>query len=86
MKPKDEDLFSRPPQRLSVIDASQPIVAVGYDPETRTMDIKFRTGTIGRHLHVDQKLYRMFIQSPSLGGFYNKYLKGNAAYPYRQLS
>ena len=56
---------------------------VGYSERTRTLDVQFDSTGWYRYTKIDSSLYSQFINSDSLGTFYNDYIKGQ--YPCTQL-
>lgn len=57
--------------------ASSFIELVEYDPENRTMDITFRSGSKIRYVDVFQNTFLSFKQSPTHSAFYARAIKGN---------
>jgi KTSC domain len=50
---------------------SSAIEAVGYDDETRTLDVEFREGHLYRYIHVPEFIYRELLNAESAGAFWN---------------
>lgn len=48
---------------------SSNIASVGYDPESRTMQVNFLSGTQYHYYGVDQPVYDRFLRSKSLGSY-----------------
>jgi len=53
---------------------SSAIRAVGYDGHTLT--VEFHTGRIYDHLGVSYQVYVEFMNAPSMGAYYNRYIRG----------
>lgn len=49
---------------------------VGYDPETRTLAVGFKNGSIFHFAHVPAVLHEAFIKAPSLGTFFHRAVRG----------
>lgn len=54
---------------------SSAINAVGYDPDTQKMKVEFHKGDIYDFCGVPESVYRSFINSSSVGGYYNDFIK-----------
>ncbi len=56
---------------------SSAIRAVGYNPITKTLAVLFRTSnTIYEHPGVPYALYAGLMRSPSMGAYYNRFIRG----------
>ena len=51
--------------------ASSTIRSIGYDADTKILEIEFRRGGIYRYLGVPELIYRRLMASPSKGAFFN---------------
>ena len=51
------------------------LLSVGYDAETRTLEIEFHTRKIYRYYNVPSIVVRQLMDEPSLGGFFNFHIK-----------
>ncbi|HWZ84131.1 MAG TPA: KTSC domain-containing protein [Terriglobales bacterium] len=61
-------------QRLPV--DSSTIATMGYDPETRVLEMEFRdTGDVYRSFDVPPEEYEAFLQAESKGTYLNKVFK-----------
>ena len=60
--------------------ASSSIVAVGYDPASRVLEIEFRKGSTYRFFDVPEFLYRGLMLAPSKGSFYNRNVEDRYRY------
>lgn len=68
-------------QRYSV--ASSNIAAVGYDPETETLEVEFLSGSVYQYYNVPENMYNQLMAEGSKGRFLNTYIKN--AYPYSRI-
>jgi hypothetical protein len=59
---------------------SSNVASVGFDPETRTLEVQFKSGGTYRHVEVPQSVYDGFMAADSKGGFYSKAIKGKYAH------
>jgi len=62
---------------------SSSISHVGYDRQTRTLEVEFRNGHAYRYLDVPPQIYHEFMQADSKGRFINFIIKKN--YPYLRV-
>ncbi len=64
---------------LKEVESSM-IHAVGYDPETRTLKVVFRSGSIYRYSNVPPEVYEGLMKAESKG----RYMRANVidVYPY----
>jgi len=51
--------------------SSTSINAVGYDPQTSTLEIEFKNGRVYRYLNVPPEIYEAFMHSDSHGQYFN---------------
>lgn len=61
--------------KMQAVDSSN-IDAVGYDAETETLHVKFRSGDIWEYDRVPEREYDRFMAAPSLGKYFNKDIRG----------
>lgn len=54
---------------------SSAVEAVGYDPLSRRLRIRFTGGREYDFCGVPESVYRGFIEAPSKGTYYNDYIK-----------
>lgn len=52
------------------------IMAEGYDPTTKELHIKFKSGGIYSYENVSEQVYSLFKQSPSKGSAFFNLIKG----------
>ena len=50
---------------------SSNIKSVGYDAETRTLEVEFNSGGVYQHTDISPAQHKAFIESESPGRFYN---------------
>ena len=63
---------------------SNSLTSVGYDADTQTLEIEFKTGEIYRYLNVPESVYITFINSDSPGRFFIKHIK-DAGYEFQKV-
>lgn len=63
--------------------ASSNLVSMGYDPDSETLEIEFRNGTIYQYYNIPQALYEQFVTANSMGSFLNTHIRN--AYPYSRV-
>lgn len=56
---------------------------VGYDPDTKMMDVTFQSGLTYRYFEVEQILFERLAIAPSKGQYFNTWVKGQ--YKYERL-
>ncbi len=64
-------------QKERFAPASSFLETVEYDPQQRTMDITFKTGSKHRYFMVFPATFASFKQSPSHSTYYARAIKGN---------
>ena len=50
---------------------SSAIYAVGFDPQSRTLEVEFTNGRVYRYVDVPEFLYRGFMVAQSKGTYFN---------------
>ena len=63
---------------------SKNIKSVGYDSQSKTLQVEFLTGSIYEYYDVPNDVFDKFITAESKGTFFHKYIK-NGGYKYRKL-
>lgn len=58
---------------------SSTILSVGYEPQTETLEVEFRSGGVYQYYNVPEPVHQQFLQADSLGKFFHAYIK--PAYP-----
>ena len=61
--------------RISV--TSSHIRSIGYDLESKTLEIEFKSGKSFFYYTIDEELYLDLMKAESKGKFYNKYIRGS---------
>ena len=64
--------------------SSSNLRAVGYDPETRKLQVAFRNGGLYEYSGVPESVYAGLMAAGSHGSYFDAYIK-NGPYPYRKL-
>lgn len=54
---------------------SSMIRSIGYDPETRKMEVKFKNGNIYTHENVEPDAHESLVHADSVGKHYNQYFR-----------
>jgi hypothetical protein len=62
---------------------SSNIRALGYEPETRTMEAEFHSGGVYRYSGVPETIYQGLMQAASKGSYFHDHIKDR--YPCRQV-
>lgn len=62
--------------QMQPVTGSSAIAAIGYDPESETLDVQFVGGRTYSHPDVPASLYEAFIAADSPGSFYFNQIKG----------
>ena len=68
--------------RLAV--ALSNVRAVGYDPQTQTLEVEFLSGSVYQYYGVPDHMHAQMMQESSKGKFLNYYIKNS--YPYSRDS
>jgi hypothetical protein len=63
---------------------SRALSSAGYDAETRTLELEFRSGRIYRFSGVPPATYEWLLRSPRKGGYIARMI--NARYPYEDVT
>ena len=63
--------------------ASSTIIAIGYDEQSQTLEIEFKTGSVYQYYNVTQALFEQLMQANSKGQFLAYQIKN--AYPYSRV-
>jgi len=62
---------------------SSNIRSLGYDPDTRTLEVEFHSGGLYRYSGVPESVYHAFMRAPSKGSYFHDYVKDR--YTFRQV-
>lgn len=65
--------------KMSAAKSSQ-ILSHGYDPQTKTLAVRFQAGGLYHYSDVPPEVYEQFAQAPSLGRFMHSTIKGKFAH------
>jgi hypothetical protein len=68
--------------KLQPVESSM-LVAAGYDPQTRTLEVIFKEGGRYRYREVPQSEYEALLQAQSKGRYMQSYIIGH--FPYEKL-
>jgi len=63
--------------------SSSNIRSVGYDLDTRTLEVEFHSGGISQYAGVLETIYQGFMRAASKGSYFHDHIKGR--YPDRQM-
>ena len=55
--------------------ASSNLVSVGYDPNSKTLEIEFKQGRVYQYFGVPAYIFRSLMQAPSKGEYFNAHLR-----------
>jgi hypothetical protein len=58
--------------------------SVGYDPETKVLEIEFHSGGIYQYSNVPETIFEQLMSAPSHGKFFHAQIKN--IYPYRRIN
>ena len=62
--------------------SSSNLRSVGYDPDTRTLEVEFHQGGIYRYSAVPERVYRGLMQADSHGSYFHYNIR--TSYKYRR--
>ena len=57
--------------------SSSNILSVGYDPETKILEVEFRGGAVWQYSDVEENVYEEFISSSSVGKYFSANIRGS---------
>jgi len=60
--------------KMLPVDSSN-LSAVGYDPKTNIMHIRFQSGRLYAYYDVPENIYHDLMNADSLGSFFNSFIK-----------
>jgi hypothetical protein len=63
---------------------SEHLMSVGYDEETRTLEVRFVGKKLYRYQYVPQRIYTGLINAPSKGQYFDQHVRG--CYTYHEVS
>ena len=56
---------------------SSDIKSVGFDKESRVLEVEFKSGAVYQYVNVPENIYQEFISSDSLGRYLNTEIRDN---------
>lgn len=65
-------------RRQTVISSN--IAEIGYDENSRTLEILFNSGSVYQYFDVPPQIYAELMQAGSIGQYLNANIKGNFRY------
>jgi hypothetical protein len=63
---------------------SSNLQSVGYDEETRILEVEFKNGDVYQYLNVPVSIFTGLLSATSKGSYFDTYVK-KAGYSYRQV-
>jgi hypothetical protein len=63
--------------------SSSGIRSIGYDPDNRILEVELRHGGIYQYFQVPAEVHRSFVDAPSIGGYYTRFIK--PTYEFRKV-
>ena len=67
--------------RTPVISSN--VASAGYDPNTMTVEVEFKNGSVYQYFDVPEAVYRDLMRASSVGTFLNQNIKNS--YRYAQI-
>lgn len=67
------------------IEGSSNIAEVGYDYDSRTMEVLFHNGNVYQYWPITPSGWDSFLKSDSKGSFFAKHIRDNKGVSYRRL-
>lgn len=65
---------------------SSNILAIGYNPATQELQVKFKAGTTYSYAGVEPAVHEQIMNAESVGSTFSKLIKGNPGkYPYTRV-
>ena len=55
--------------------SSSNISSIGYDPESRTLEIEFHSGGIYQYFNVPESIYNALMSASSHGSYFHRHIK-----------
>jgi len=62
---------------------SSNIRSIGYEPDTRTLEVEFRSGSVYQYSDVPLAVYEGLMQAASKGSYFHNHVKDR--YSFRQV-
>ena len=66
-----------------LVASSSTVRAVGYDPQSQTLEVEFLSGAVYQYYGVPDPVHDQMMEAPSKGRFLNMYIRDN--YPYSRV-
>lgn len=67
------------------VESSQ-LNSLGYDPESQTLEIEFKTGSVYRYKGVDQQTFDGLMAAESVGRYFGQVIKPNQErFPFEKI-
>ena len=63
---------------------SSAMVSAGYDAESRTLELEFKTGRVYQYLEVPAGTYEWLLRAPSKGAFFSRMI--DERYAFREVT
>jgi hypothetical protein len=63
---------------------SESLKSVGYDSQTRTLEVEFQDGDVYQYFNVPPVVHRDLLAAPSIGQYFAYYIRN--AYRWRKLA
>lgn len=63
---------------------SSSLLSVGYDKDTNTLEIEFRSDGIYQYFNVPEDIYSGLLNAPSKGTYFHEFIRGR--YRYKRIS
>lgn len=76
--PSLETLLEQDSQKAKSIRVpveSAAIVSIGYDRQSRTLEVEFKTGVVYQYFEVPETVYKELLSAPSKGAYMNSKIK-----------
>jgi hypothetical protein len=64
-----------PPIERKIVDSTS-LVSMGYDPDSRTLEIEFPKAAVYRYHDVSAEQFRALAEAPSIGTHFASYVRG----------
>ena len=64
--------------------SSSNLASVGYDPETKTLEIEFLNGGLYQYFNVPESIYNGLMAASSRGSYFDQYVK-KGGYRYKKI-
>jgi hypothetical protein len=60
--------------------SSSDIASIGYDVQSKTLEVEFLRGQIYQYFNVPENIYGEFVKATSHGTYFHKHIKNNFSY------